>query len=313
MHGILHLTESLPLYIYHYAGFYGDFSHPNSPFVLPTTYRFDFFINRTSPYQDHDLSSTDLFIFAKISSHGRDELTNIETIQLYHIFEVHKLIHYQPVKIEKRRLVQSKVVDVKEGFIQFDIMSAINRWTEIFGDETGTITFLVVIKPPILLKSKSVLNPMLFFDLRQDKRSLAIIELKYSRITDIENASTAKRRRRQSVEKLDTEFCFANPSEPNCCVKNLKINFVKDLGFDFIIEPLEYTPNYCVGLCPFFWPTLTLSTDFLILYRERNPGSTVKPCCAPNELYPLSMIIKAGRNYTIQHFPNMIVGSCICR
>uniref|UniRef100_A0A7N4Q006 TGF-beta family profile domain-containing protein n=1 Tax=Sarcophilus harrisii TaxID=9305 RepID=A0A7N4Q006_SARHA len=51
---------------------------------------------------------------------------------------------------------------------------------------------------------------------------------------------------------LDTDYCFSS-SEKNCCVRQLYIDFRKDLGWKWIHEPKGYHANFCLGPCPYIW------------------------------------------------------------
>eukprot|EP00069_Balaena_mysticetus_P018154 bmy_11309T0 len=51
---------------------------------------------------------------------------------------------------------------------------------------------------------------------------------------------------------LDTNYCFSS-TEKNCCVRQLYIDFRKDLGWKWIHEPKGYHANFCLGPCPYIW------------------------------------------------------------
>lgn len=42
-------------------------------------------------------------------------------------------------------------------------------------------------------------------------------------------------------------------TEKNCCVRQLYIDFRKDLGWKWIHEPKGYHANFCLGPCPYIW------------------------------------------------------------
>ena len=123
---------------------------------------------------------------------------------------------------------------------------------------------------------------------------------------DVENA----RRRKRQVTK---EFCFATNTS-NCCVRNLTINFHEDLNWTWVIAPIEYTPNYCSGGCPYLWPSATLHAEALQTLKFLNPAASAEPCCVPALLLPLTIIREdeAG-NLIFEPLSEMIVESCHCR
>ena len=271
----------------------------------PLIYRFTFFINTTSPYPDREIMSSQLLLFQSISSNGRQILNDVETIELSFVYKT----NYGYSTFEtKQEILETKVVNVEEKYISFDTTHAVRKWMELNIRETGEIMFEVTIKSPEILLNNQPLSPILEFNTSEPKTATFIIN--YS--SNIENLSTFRKKRQ--ISKLDEQFCFANPNEPNCCVKSLKIDFANDLNYTFVVMPREYDPNYCSGFCPSFWPTASNSTTILQDYKERNPSFAVEPCCAPDELGSLSMLLSLGENqFAIQTLPNMIIKSCICR
>ena len=123
---------------------------------------------------------------------------------------------------------------------------------------------------------------------------------------DVEND---RRRKRQ----LTKEFCFANFTT-NCCVRNLTINFHEDLNWTWIIDPIEYTPNYCSGDCPYLWPTANLFASTIQTLKLLNPAASPEPCCVPAQLSTLT-IVRLDENgvFVFDALTEMIVDSCICR
>lgn len=123
---------------------------------------------------------------------------------------------------------------------------------------------------------------------------------------DVENA----RRRKRQVTK---EFCFATNTS-NCCVRNLTINFHEDLNWTWVIAPIEYTPNYCSGGCPYLWPSATPHAEALQTLKFLNPAASAEPCCVPALLLPLTIIREdESGNLIFEPLSEMIVESCHCR
>ncbi|ELV12198.1 Transforming growth factor beta-1 [Tupaia chinensis] len=85
---------------------------------------------------------------------------------------------------------------------------------------------------------------------------------------------------------LDTNYCFSS-TEKNCCVRQLYIDFRKDLGWKWIHEPKGYHANFCLGPCPYIWSLDTQYSKVLALYNQHNPGASAAPCCVPQALEPL--------------------------
>uniref|UniRef100_A0A2K5EU52 Transforming growth factor beta n=1 Tax=Aotus nancymaae TaxID=37293 RepID=A0A2K5EU52_AOTNA len=94
---------------------------------------------------------------------------------------------------------------------------------------------------------------------------------------------------------LDTNYCFSS-TEKNCCVRQLYIDFRKDLGWKWIHEPKGYHANFCLGPCPYIWSL------------DTHPRRA--PCCVPQALEPLPIVYYVGRKPKVEQLSNMIVRSC---
>ncbi|KAM5210041.1 transforming growth factor beta-1 proprotein [Hipposideros larvatus] len=110
---------------------------------------------------------------------------------------------------------------------------------------------------------------------------------------------------------LDTNYCFSS-TEKNCCVRQLYIDFRKDLGWKWIHEPKGYHANFCLGPCPYIWSLDTQYSKVLALYNQHNPGASAAPCCVPQALEPLPIVYYVGRKAKVEQLSNMIVRSCKC-
>lgn len=280
--------------------------HPLYNRGLPTIYRYKFSINTTSPFENYEIVSSELLLLQKVSPKGRRYFTSIETLQVSFVYK--EMDKYSSIAT-KKEIIETKVVDVDERYVTFDVTNAVKRWMEVNVVDSGEITFEVEIKPPELISNHRPLQPILEFDIL-DKKTTKFV-LKYG---SSENLSTLRKKRQLDVMKLDREFCFANPAEPNCCVKSLEIDLAEDLDYTFVVMPKRYNSNFCIGLCPAFWPTASNSTSLLRSYKELNPTFAPKPCCAPDEFGSLSMMVSLSPNqFEILKLPNMVVKSCICR
>ncbi|OBS82457.1 hypothetical protein A6R68_23564 [Neotoma lepida] len=104
---------------------------------------------------------------------------------------------------------------------------------------------------------------------------------------------------------LDTNYCFSS-TEKNCCVRQLYIDFRKDLGWKWIHEPKGYHANFCLGPCPYIWSLDTQYSKVLALYNQHNPGASASPCCVPQALEPLPIVYYVGRKPKVEQLSNMI-------
>ena len=323
---ILNLTLLLLLFFYIDYDPYGFFGkkkrqlYPQSSALPPFTYQFTFPINTTS--EGKEFFSSQLLLFRKVSLRGRHLLKNFETIQLNYIFTV-RIPHKGFIRRETRRQhVETRVVDATtDGYIRFNTTRSVFKWQEMNRRESGFITFEIKIQTPILTRTGYPLPPIIEFSTTEKGSSQFVMN--FVRPENIPNASrSTPRTKRQSeiappstIPKLDINFCFPRPTESNCCVRTLTINFIQDLGanYSFIVFPAEYDSNYCTGLCPNFWPSASNSTIFLQEFRKMNPTFATQPCCSPEDLGPLSMMYFSNGELEIADVDDMIITSCICR
>uniref|UniRef100_UPI003467EF68 Transforming growth factor beta-1 proprotein n=1 Tax=Homo sapiens TaxID=9606 RepID=UPI003467EF68 len=127
--------------------------------------------------------------------------------------------------------------------------------------------------------------------------------------TPLERAQHLQSSRHRAA--LDTNYCFSS-TEKNCCVRQLYIDFRKDLGWKWIHEPKGYHANFCLGPCPYIWSLDTQYSKVLALYNQHNPGASAAPCCVPQALEPLPIVYYVGRKPKVEQLSNMIVRSCKC-
>ena len=126
-------------------------------------------------------------------------------------------------------------------------------------------------------------------------------------MVDEEDAENAQRGKRQ----LTKDFCFDNFTT-NCCVRNLTINFHKDLNWMWVVYPYEYSLNYCFGDCPYQWSVPTLHFQAMQTTKHLNLTASAELCCVPALLLPLTIIRYDGRALFIDTLSDMIVHSCNC-
>ncbi|XP_040036085.1 transforming growth factor, beta 1a [Gasterosteus aculeatus] len=115
-------------------------------------------------------------------------------------------------------------------------------------------------------------------------------------------------RKKRSTDPKDT--CTAQTE--TCCVRNLYIDFRKDLGWKWIHKPTGYNANYCMGSCTYIWNAENKYSQILALYKHHNPGASAQPCCVPQTLEPLPILYYVGRQHKVEQLSNMIVKSCKC-
>ncbi|CAH2254174.1 transforming growth factor beta-2 isoform X2 [Pelobates cultripes] len=123
----------------------------------------------------------------------------------------------------------------------------------------------------------------------------------------LESQQSSRRKKRA----LDAAYCFRNIQD-NCCLRQLYIDFKKDLGWKWIHEPKGYNANFCAGACPYLWSLDTQHTQVLGLYNTINPEASASPCCVSKDLESLTILYYVGKTPKIEQLSNMIVKSCKC-
>uniref|UniRef100_A0A4W3GUF0 Transforming growth factor beta n=1 Tax=Callorhinchus milii TaxID=7868 RepID=A0A4W3GUF0_CALMI len=98
-----------------------------------------------------------------------------------------------------------------------------------------------------------------------------------------------------------------------CCLRNLYVDFRKDLGWKWIHEPKGYRANLCAGPCPYLWSSDTMHGKVLNLYSSRNPQASPAPCCVAQDLNPLAVVYYVGRTAKVAQLSDMSVKTCQCR
>uniref|UniRef100_A0A4W3GUE1 Transforming growth factor beta n=1 Tax=Callorhinchus milii TaxID=7868 RepID=A0A4W3GUE1_CALMI len=106
--------------------------------------------------------------------------------------------------------------------------------------------------------------------------------------------------------------CSRNVRE-ECCLRNLYVDFRKDLGWKWIHEPKGYRANLCAGPCPYLWSSDTMHGKVLNLYSSRNPQASPAPCCVAQDLNPLAVVYYVGRTAKVAQLSDMSVKTCQCR
>ena len=278
-------------YYYHYG-------HSNVKVnIPPIIYQLKIPLNLT---EERMITSAELIFRAHIASY-RWVLEEHETIRISLVYNK-KAPHHRYYK-QVKEIILTKLIKIDDNAsISFNVTKGLKRWLEINKEGIGIMKLEVAIVPPCTF-SYVYLPPVLEFDTSFANRTQFIV-------MSIQQEQM-KRKKRQT---LDGDFCFGSPDEPNCCIRELTIDFEKDLGWTWILCPTSYQANYCVGLCPVLWPSASFATELFQIYAENNPGGPVQPCCSTEERSSLTlMLLDDNDNVKLTKLSDMIIHSCICR
>ena len=130
---------------------------------------------------------------------------------------------------------------------------------------------------------------------------------------NVEGQGQVGRERRSVPEK--------EMANPNCDVYHWDVHFAQ-IGWDFVLEPAQFVPNYCAGNCPRTGnPTgYSMSNHALVkhyfseksLLNDLEPSLT-RSCCVPRRMEPLSVFYRYNNGTTkIRLLSEMMVNECAC-
>ncbi|XP_043917369.1 transforming growth factor beta-2 proprotein [Protopterus annectens] len=232
---------------------------------------------------------------------------------------------YQILKSKERnspslRYIDSKVVKTRaeREWLSFDVTDAVSEWLHHRDRNLGfrislhcpCCTFMPSNNNIIPNKSEELEARFYGVDTKHKREynnllpHLLLMLLPSYRLESQQHSQRKKR-------ALDAAYCFRNIQD-NCCLRQLYIDFKRDLGWRWIHEPKGYHANFCAGACPYLWSSNTQHSKVLSLYNSINPEASASPCCVSQDLEPLTILYYIGKNPKIEHLSNMIVKSCKC-
>ena len=146
-------------------------------------------------------------------------------------------------------------------------------------------------------------------------------------ISRVVEESTLQQRLKRQVEKIsmnkldDDEYSGFNETlesnetshdehETTCSLHSLTVNFQRDLGLDFIIEPKSFNINYCLGTCNDHPSPIVY--EFYRRLGPNSPVSSIQPHCAIHTAQSLHVLMKVGSQLVIELLKDVIVTSCGC-
>lgn len=257
---------------------------------------------------------------AIIKSSGIMRGTNpIETVK---VFRVVRKSSNGVLKKVYQLFTTKNVRSEDEGYVSFDITEGIKRWQEGLSQHQQSLELDVLIDTPEIVGNGLNLPPVITFDVptygKGERRAQMVVETLSNKenSTAVLNNAMQRRRKRQTSTGggVNSAYCLNNPSEKNCCIREATVNFRRDLGWNWVILPASFKPNYCSGGCQNpRWPSATKSTEFLTRLRQNNPTAAAEPCCVPHELRSITVLMVLNGRVVLNDIPDMIVKSCICR
>ncbi|KAL5463714.1 hypothetical protein EMCRGX_G032639 [Ephydatia muelleri] len=229
-----------------------------------------------------EVSSAELRLY-KIKDPNSDS-TYPERVIIYHVFTLEDAVNQFPYDVQT--YVTSKYVSAEGGYEVFNVTTAILEWINYYNlngkDLVGTLTLKVLVGS---LGANYTPSLTFVFDGSANDTVTQLV------IACYETTSSGRRNKRNTTPAINSTECLMSPPQ-TCCLRNLVVDFHRDLGFNWILQPTTYAINYCAGLCPWTVPQASQSSMFLAYANERNPTASPQPCCAPDIFHPLTVVVQ---------------------
>ncbi len=216
--------------------------------------------------------------------------------------------------VGQKFVVEGKYIDVYDsGFQVFDITSAVKLWvaSEINGSVGLEVTVYCYSSSNCAQAQPNSAPParVQFLHATDDSTMAPRIIVTSKNPIEVEQD---RRFRRQAQQGSGVGYC--NENRTTCCLKPLTIDFIEDLGFDFVIQPKRFNANYCEGFCPevseeYMTPQLF---EFLSRLGDNSPAGSVEPCCAGNTYQSLEVLMRVNGVLIIEELQQVVVNSCRC-
>lgn len=224
---------------------------------------------------------------------------------------------YQNDPYEVKTYVTSKYISAETGYEVFNVTSALLEWISFHDlpyQKTGLAGHIFFQVSVGALSPNDTPSVKFEFETSTNDTITQLV------ISCYETTARMRRNKRDTTPAINSTQCLMSPPQ-TCCLRNLVVDFHRDLGFNWILQPTTYAINYCSGLCPWTVPQATESSLFLAYANERNPTASPQPCCAPDVFLPLTVVVQQydpnnpsnPPTQQVQVIPDLVVQQCICR
>ena len=236
------------------------------------------------------------------------------------LYEIRDQLQYVEIRTvigeaEERYIVEGKYIDLLEdGYQVFEITSAVRLWVarKINGSVILEVMVYCYSSPHCSVTGSDGKLPArveFLHSTTESEKAPRVITVSKSPLETVRN-----NRRKRSSSSGGSGHCSANGSI--CCLKELVLNFERDLRIPFIVDPHNFTANYCEGFCPTVPSHPELMTprvyQFLSKISDGSPGSSVNPCCTGNTYNGLEVLMQLGGVLQIRRLQQVTVTSCRC-
>ncbi len=248
------------------------------------------------------VSSAELRLYKKPRPVGESHIITEERVEVFLITQPEDFGQNYWGQDLPIHVVGQNIASDSEGYVLFDVYEALERWKN--QDKTN-LAREVILEVGILCPDgmKARYTPSIEFDLETPKLSQLVVR----------TYKESERKKRERDDDSYTRWCRENPNEFNCCLKELQINFRRDFGWAWVIQPKSFHANYCKGFCPYNWSPSTLHSVVVSRLIRRNPTAAPRLCCVPNLFTPLVLYLHLNGSFVFVTLDDVQVRSCICR
>lgn len=252
--------------------------------VILASYDIEFNINPNSILEENP-NLVELVVYKEKYKSKQDDL-----------FQLVEVIDKSNTSLGKVIAVELINVFSPKGYVSFNVTKAAARWVN---QGLKKIDLVLTVKCISSWQCDLRSENQVKFNTSSEKMKLPrLIVEKDVRPRMLQN----KRKRRSSHYK------FCSNSSQICCLRNLTVNFAKDLGWNFVKLPTEIHVNYCGGLCPLGVNATPTHFELLASIHSSN-----YPCCSGASYEPVTMLVGDGNGKSkVLELPKMTVTSCQC-
>lgn len=256
------------------------------------------------------ISSTELRIWYRILNKESLRQSDRQRITIFHVFKQNNENYYGEDPTHYCTRVQVSLEE--DGYVNFNITSALKQWVDWMDEERGMFYLEVNIEDLQTVNDSGEL----VFHSPAIEIVYADIEGRYSKTTQLvlrTYSNNDSRRKRQGQQFYNS--CTAEESK-NCCKRNLVLDIRRDLEWTWILRPRKLTANFCSGFCSIDGPTATYHTLLNLIYHSNtqgNPTGSPAPCCVPDKFAPVPLLIFNRTTIELVTIDDISIQSCICR
>ena len=280
--------------------------------MVAEAFRFYFENLPSHPKEDQNkelrIESAKLRVFVKDvkPENLKDKYTVDKNIRInaYQVLSIHNRTAYS------RTLLDSILVRLDESnWISFDVSAAVQSWVDNKDSNLG----IEISAEAQNIRDVIDIDASAVSVTHNSKQSVQSGE----NITDTKPVLHIYAHERHLLKRVKRRSrrrgtCRRKDKEPGCCRYPIKISF-KDIGWDWILAPLEYKGYYCAGSCAYRHKLASTFAGIKVFLHQQKPKKVPAPCCHAAKLSPFTILhFDEKERYTFTELPDLVVEQCKC-